>query len=298
MIRSDAWSPTYIRMNTEFRKEAKSDFETNFYKLMNNSLFGKTMENLRYRVDVKIVRSRETDKIRRLVASPSYVRHEIFGNDLAGIHMHKSRLFLNKPIYTGMTILENSKSLMYDFFYNCLKARYGPKCELIYTDTDSLLLEIETDHVYRDMAEELSLYDTSNYPKDHLLYSGLNKKVLGKMKDECAGRMINEAVAIRPKMYLILEENQKNIKKAKGLKKNVVEREIRHEQYKEALFKKKQFWHGRNILGSEGHEIYGTRVNKVSLSSFDAKRLMADDGVYTLAYGHKDIASTSGSIMH
>lgn len=78
----------------------------------------------------------------------------------------------------------------------------------------------------------------------------------------------------------------------------MVEKEIRREQYKEALFEKKQFWHGMNILGSEGHEIYGMCVNKVALSSFDATRLIADDGVYTLAYGHKDIASTSGSIMH
>ena len=94
----------YIRMNTDFRKQAKSDFETNFYKLMNNSVFGKTMENLRNRVDVKVVRSSEEDKIRKLVASPSFSTYDIFGNDLAGIHMQKTKLFLNKPMYTGMTI--------------------------------------------------------------------------------------------------------------------------------------------------------------------------------------------------
>jgi len=118
----EPWMEPYIQMNTEFRKEGKSEFETNFYRLMNNLVFGKTMENLRNRVDVKIVRSWETDNIRRLVASPSYARHEIFGNDLAGIHMHKTRLPLDKPIYTDMTILENSKILMYDFFYNQMKA--------------------------------------------------------------------------------------------------------------------------------------------------------------------------------
>ena len=92
---------------------------------------------------------------------------------------------MDKPIYTGMTILENSKILTYDFVYNQMKARYGQKCELIYTDTDSLLTEIETDDVCRDMAEDLVLYDTSNYPKEHPLYSSENKKVLGKTKDEC-----------------------------------------------------------------------------------------------------------------
>ena len=149
----EPWMEPYIRMNTEFRKQAKSDFETDFYKLMNNSVFGKTMENLRNRVDVKIVRAWEENKIRKLVSDPSYDRFTLFSNDMAGIHMHKRRLVLNKPVYTGMTILENSKILMYDFYYNHLKARYGPRCDLIYTDTDSLLLDIQTDDVYKDMKE-------------------------------------------------------------------------------------------------------------------------------------------------
>jgi len=203
----------YIQINTEFRKEAKSKLETNFYKLMNSLVFSKMMENLRNPINVKIVRSWETNNIRHLVASPSYARYKIFGNKLAGIHMHKMRLLLEKPIYSGMTILEASRILMYDFFYNQIKARYGPKCELIYTDTYSLLMEIEMDDVYRDIAEDLVLYDTSNYPKEHLLYSSKNKKVLGKMKDECAGRVIDEAVAIRSKMYLIKEEKEKMSRK-------------------------------------------------------------------------------------
>ena len=95
---------------------------------MNNSAFGKTMENLRNRVDIKIVRSNETDIISRLVASPLYSRHVMFSNDLVGIDMHKSKLILNKPVYSGMTILDNRKILMYDFFYNELKGQYGPRC--------------------------------------------------------------------------------------------------------------------------------------------------------------------------
>jgi len=149
----ERWIEPYIKMNTEFRKQAKSDFETDFYKLMNNSVFGKTMENLRNRADVKIVRAREENKIRKLVSDPSYSRFTLFSNDMAGIHIHKRRLVLNKPVYTGMTILENSKLLMYDFYYNILKGRYGPRCDLVYTDTDSLLLDIQTDDVYQDMNE-------------------------------------------------------------------------------------------------------------------------------------------------
>ena len=207
----EPWMELYIR----FRKQAKSDFETDFYKLMNNSVFGKTMENLRNREDMKIARAWEANKICKLVLDSSYDRFTLFSNHMTGIHMRKRRLVLNKPVYTGITILENSKILMYDFYYNHLKARYGPRCDLIYTDTDSLLLDIQTEDVYKDMKEHFWMYDTRNYPKDHPLYDVRNKKVLGKMKDECGGEPIKEVVALRPKMYSI-KKAESNIKKATG----------------------------------------------------------------------------------
>ena len=248
------------------------------------------MENLRNRVDVKIVRDWEIDKIRKLLSSPSFDRFTIFGNDMAGFHMRKTKLLLNKTVFTGMTILENSKILMFDFFYNYLKARYGHKCELVYTDTDSLLLNIQAEDVYKDMQENSWLYDTSNYPKDHPLYDATNKKVLGKMKDECGGGVIKEVVAVRSKMYSV-EVGKKNIRKAKGVKKDVIDKEITHENYKEALFERKQFMHKMKILRSEGHEMYGMCMNKISISPFDTKRWIADDGVHTLAYGHFRLAA-------
>ena len=199
----EPWMEPYIKMNTKFRKQAKSDFETDFYKLMNNSVFGKSMENLRNRVEAKIVRARNENKIRKLVSDPSFHSFELFSHDMAGIHMKKKRLVLNKPVYTGMTILEDSKNLMYEFYYNQMKVRYGPKCELIYTDTDSLILDIQTDDVYQDMKDQSWVYDTSNYPKDHPLYDATNKKVLGKMKDECGGEPIEEVFAVRSKMYSV-----------------------------------------------------------------------------------------------
>ena len=137
----------------------------------------------------------------------------MFPNDLVGIEMRKSRLLLNKPVYTGMIILENSKILMYDFFYNHLKKEYGPRCELLYTDTYSLLLEIKTDDVYKDIKSNENQYDTSDYPKEHPLHSNANNKVLGKMKDECAGTPIAECVCLRPKMYSILKADEKISKK-------------------------------------------------------------------------------------
>ena len=135
------------------------------------------------------------------------------------------------------------------------------------------------------MKDYLWLYDTSNYPKEHPLYDVRNKKVLGKMKDECGGELIEEVVALKPKMYPI----KKNIKKTKGVKKNVIEREITHEHYKEALFGRKQYMQKMKMLQSEGQEIYGMCMNKISISPFDSKRWIAGDGVHTLKYGNRAI---------
>ena len=135
------------------------------------------------------------------------------------------------------------------------------------------------------MSRHSHLHDTSDYPKDHPQYSAANKKVVGKMKDECAGRPIAEYVGLRPKMYSILEADGRNIKKAKGVKKSVVREHIHHEQYIETLLDKKTFRHGMDVLRSEHHHIYGQHLNKVSLSPFDSKRWIVENGVDTLAYG-------------
>ena len=280
------WMKPYIMKNTELRKKAESTFEQDLYKLLNNSVFGKTMENLRKRVDVKLVRSSEEDKLRKLIAKPSFNRSMIFDDDLAAVHMNKTRLVLDRPVYVGMSILDLSKHLMYDWYYNHLKAQYGERAQLLYTDTDSLVLEIQTEDVHADMKRHQEEYDTSNFPQDNPLHSTKNKKVLGKMKDECAGVPIAEFVGLRPKMYSILTADEKEIRKAKGVKKCVVKKQIRHEQYKECLSQKILFHHGMDMLRSQGHHIYGLHVNKISLSPLDTKRFVLNNGIDTLAYGH------------
>ena len=204
--------------------------------------------------------------------------------------MHKDHILMNRPVYTGMCVLDLSKTLMYDFYYNHLEPKYGSKCQLLYTDTDSLLLDIKTEDVYKDMGDNLDYYDTSDFPKDHPLFSQTNKKVIGKMKDECASAPISEAVCLRPKMYSIRLENDKNIKKAKGTTKAVTKKQITHQNYMDTLFKKTAFKHGMNMLRSKNHEIFEIHLNKTSISPFDSKRWIKEDGVHALAYGHKDIA--------
>ena len=171
------WMEPYIRLNTELRKKATSDFEKNFFKLMNCSVFGKTMENLRNRTIVKLVRLNERAKLRKLISHPLYAKSAVFGESLGGqIQMHKDHILMNRPVYTGMCVLELSKIIMYDFYYNHLILKYGSNCKLLYTDTDSLLLEIKTEDVYKDMGENLDYYDTRDFPKDHPLHSQKKRK--------------------------------------------------------------------------------------------------------------------------
>ena len=163
------WMEPYIRLNTDLRKQAKSAFEKDFYKLMN--VFGKTMENLRKRFDIKLVRTdgTENEKIRKIIAKPNFNRRVRFSDELPAIHVNKTILTLNKPIYVRFSVLDLSKRLMYDWYYKNLKKRYGENCTLLYTDTDSLLVDIKTDDIYKDMSESKDDYDFSDYLKDHQL---------------------------------------------------------------------------------------------------------------------------------
>ena len=158
---------SYIDLNTNLIINAKSDFEKDLYKLINNSVFGKTMENVRNRINVNLVRCiSEENKMRKFIARPSFAKAKCFDHDLAAIHMHKTTLKLNNPVYVGMSILDLSKHLMYVlyYYYNHLKSKYDDECNLRYTDTNSLLLEIKTEDVYKDMANDKDNYDFSNYP--------------------------------------------------------------------------------------------------------------------------------------
>ena len=200
--------------------------------------------------------------------------------------MHKDKLLLNRPMYVGAAILDLAKLLMYDFFYNQLQRQYGSNVEVLYTDTGSLVLHIFTDDVYDDMRHTHEWYDTSNYKESHPLFSNANKKVLGKMKDECAGTPISEFVGLRAKMYSILKADSERIHRAKGIKKSTVKL-IQHKQYKQSLLELKEFKHGMDLIQTHGHRIYGVHITKTSLSPLDTKRWIHNDGIHTLAYGHK-----------
>ena len=281
------WLAQYINFNTQKRMNAKNAFEKDFFKLLNNSVFGKTMENIRKRVDVRLVTDQK--KLSKLVSKPTFVNSKIFNEDLVAVHKIKETLTLDRPAYVGMCILDLSKTLMYDFHYNYIKSRYNNKAELLFTDTDSLCYEIETRDVYKELWEDKQLFDNSDYPKDSPYFSVENKNVIGKFKDEAAGMPIVEFIGLRSKMYSYVKDNGKNEKTAKGVRKYVIKKNITHENYKDCLLNRKQMLHSMRTIRSDCHQIGSYQLNKISLSCFDDKRYILEDGITSYAYGHKNI---------
>ena len=283
-----AWLKPYIDLNTNLRAKATNDFEKDFFKLMNNSVFGKTMENIRNRVDIRLV-TRES-QAKKLTCKPNYQHHTIFCENLTAVHMKKVSLKFNKPVYLGMSILDLSKTLMYDFHYNYIKPKYGDSAKLLFTDTDSLAYEIQTEDFYRDISSDVkSKFDTSNYPKDHPsgILTGVNKKVIGMFKDEAAGKQIAEFVGLRAKLYSYRVEESYEEKKCKGVKKAVIKKTITFNDYKDCLFDNKPAMRKMNVIRSHLHTMYTETVNKIALSPFDDKRLIQKDKIHTFAYGYK-----------
>ena len=281
------WLKPYADFNTQRRKEAKSrgdEFGVIFFKLMNNSVFGKTMENIRKRVDVRLVTSEK--QMIKISSKPTFASSKIFNENLVAVRRVKERLLMNKPIYVGMSILDLSKCLMYDFHYDYVKARYGPKARLLFTDTDSLCYEVETKDVYEDFWSDKHLFDFSGYDKDHKYWDDTNKKVIGKFKDETKGVPIVEFVGLRSKMYSFEKMGGKSVNRAKGVQKSVVSNGISHKDYRDTLLGGGQMRHEMTTIRSDRHRLWTCEVNKISLSCFDDKRYILPSGVDSYAYGH------------
>ena len=219
----EAWLKKYIDMNTELRKKASNDFEKDFFKLMNNTVFGKTMENVRKHRDIKLVKT--DHKRNKLVSEPNYHTMKLISENLSIIKIKKVKVKMKKPIYLGLSILEISKIIMYEFWYDYVKKKYEDMVKLCYMDTDSLIMNIKTKYFYKDIAQDVEeRSDTSNYDVDRPLPTGKNKKVIGLMKGELGGGIITEFVALRPKTYSYMTDEFIEMKKAKGTKKCVIKK--------------------------------------------------------------------------
>ncbi|XP_065668188.1 uncharacterized protein LOC136088409 [Hydra vulgaris] len=280
-----AWLNEYIELNTNLRTKATNDFKKDFFKLMNNSVFGKTMENVENKVDIRLVTDR--NEAIKLASKPNFESRTIFDENLIAIHMKRTKLKYTKPIYLGMCILDLSKTLMYEFHYDYIKKNYADRAKLLFTDTDSLAYEVKTEDFCSDISEDIEdKFDTSEFNPKHPAISnvgfkvGLNKKVIGMFKDETGGAQIEEFVGLRSKLYSYKVHGKDN-KKCKGVKKNVVKKYITHEDYKDCLLNKREQIRKMNVIRSYSHEIYTEEINKIALSADDDKRVFLEDGIHT-----------------
>jgi hypothetical protein len=295
----DNYMKSYIMKNTEERKKANNEFEKDFYKLMNNSVYGKTMENVRNRINFKLVSTEEDALACRNVMK----KRTIFNENCVGVHLLKREVVLNKPIFIGQNVLDQAKYLMYDFHYNFILKKFKREnIDLLLTDTDSLCYHIRKQDPYEIIAENKNMFDLSAYPKDHPLYDATNKKVIAKFKDEAVDdgifTIITEFCGHRSKCYAYKTYNSKEEKrnkrveehkKCKGVKQYVIKQDLSFESYYNALFDKEDLKIEQNIIRSYKHQLYTETVKKVGLSCKDDKVYILDDNINTLTLGHYKI---------
>ena len=248
----EAWLKKYIDMNTELRKKASNNFEKDFFKLMNKVVFGKTMENVRKHRDIKLVKS--DHERNKLVSEPNYHAMKLISENLSIIEMKKMKVKMKKPLYLGLSILEINKIIMYEFWYDYVKKKYGDMVKLCYMDTDRLIMNIKTKDFYKDIAQDVEeRFDTSNYDVDRPLPKGKNKKVIGLMKDE-----------LRQKC--------------------VIKKMLKFEDYKKCLSDNEPMLKSQQRFKSENDEVYSENINKIALISNDDNRIVALEGITTYPY--------------
>ncbi|XP_075229548.1 uncharacterized protein LOC142329098 [Lycorma delicatula] len=287
------WLKDYVEKNFNAWCDTKDLIEKKVYKLLINSVYGKTIENVRKRIDMQLIN--DESKFKKLNASPRVKHYYIYGNGVVGLSMLKKNVYLNKPIYVGLTVTDLAKLIMYDYHYNHFLPRYGHEnIKLLMTDTDSLLYSIiptKEEHFDHDWDDKrLNEQDENVYAVD--------KYDIGRLKDEMKGQPIYEFVGLRAKMYSLLwgTHNFQQKKTAKGIKKGsrIVDKDcnlivLNHEIYKDCLFNRNISHSTSKSLRSFNHQIYSIDQSKKALSPYDDKRFVLENLIDTLPYGHKEI---------
>lgn len=288
------WMKPYIIKNNELRASTSNQFERNLWKLMNNSVFGKTIENLRKRNNIYVCNEwKGRVGCEALIARPTFKRLKIFNENLVGVEMQQTRILMNKPILIGSCILDISKFIFNSFYYDFLLKHYNQNdCKVLYIDTDSYYLELKNKNIYHVMAENLEAFDTSNFPENNIFSIPIvNKQKLGLMKAEYGSQIICEYVGLSPKQYAMRFKGKIEKKKCKGVKKIVVEKQIKFGNYMDCLKNCTIVKKTQNCIRSKNHKLYTLKEEKIALSSNDDKRFQIKDSYDTLPYGHKDIVT-------
>jgi hypothetical protein len=279
-FKQKAWLAPYIEFNTEKRKEAKNEFEKDFFKLMNNAVFGKTMENVKNRMQLHLTTNHENAV--KWFSKINFKDSKCF-NGLNMIEMYKQEIEYNKPVYVGTSVLDLSKLCMMDFHYNVIERHFPGKHRLLYSDTDSMRYEIEHPDIYEWMKHNREPFDLSDSLRPDLKDS-TNKKVLGKFKDEMNSLIITEMIALNPKVYSIkhqkLDDDNNveigNKKCLKGVSKVIVKKEITHDDYITVLETNKPVAKTVMSIRSFDHQLYTFKQSKTALTSFYDKMVMVD----------------------
>ena len=287
-----AFFEPYISYNSAKRQQATNSFEKDYYKLKNNALFGKTMENVRKRSNFRLCNTEE--KLTTYASRPEFLYSVIFTEDLVGVKMVKEQIYLEKPVYIGQAVLELSKLEMYELRYTHL-ARYeqqlGGRIRVAGGDTDSFFLRIDGIDVAHDLLPRMKhdqLLDSSNYPKEHPLFSDACKARLGCIKDECEGLPCLEWILLRPKCYSMLMANNKEKKRAKGVRRFTVGKVIRHAHYRDIFKTQTISQHKQRRIGSQLHQNYTLDYLKLTLSFWEDKRAWVSANV-SLPYGNHNL---------
>jgi hypothetical protein len=280
----------YISYNSSKRQVARNAFEKDFYKLKNNALYGKTVENVRRRMNFRICNSAE--KQLNLASNPSYLSTIIFNESLTGVRLAKEIAVLDKPVFIGQAVLDLAKLEMYELYYDKLRQyenEFNCCIRLVGGDTDSFFLSVENCNVYRELLPAMqrdSLLDASNFAANHPLFSEGQKAKLGCVKDESEGNPYLEWVLLKPKAYSMLCRDAAGSKKrAKGVRRATVRKEITHELYRETFFHEKALAHSQKRIASNKHHMVTVTYKKVSLSIYEDKRHWLTVN-QSLPYGH------------
>ena len=282
-FKQSKWLEPYINLNTKLREKAIAKFEQDLFKLMNDSVFGKSCENVRNHINIKIVLNENQAK--NYLKKPLFEEFRIIDENKAIIRMRKSKVFLCKPIFVGFTVLEISKKLMYEYHYFIFKKNFKDSISLCYTDTDSLVYELKTQNLSQDFKKFKDFFDFSNYPTSHEFYSNKNKKRIGFLKDETSSEIIQEFIGLKSKLYSIKFFNGENIKKCKGLQTAVVEKFIKHDYYREVLEKDEIIISENRRIESKNFQLGTVKINKISHTPFDDKRFICENKIDSLPFG-------------
>ena len=278
----------YIEFNTEKRKNARNDFEKDIFKLLNNAVFGKTMEDKRKHLDFEIVSDEK--RFMKCVNNPSFKHSQIINENLVGVEKQKPKLKLDRPIFIGMSNLGLSKQHIYRFYYVIMRPKYGDNIRMVYIDIDSFVFHIKINDIYQDLKEINDKINFSGYDKNHKCYDATNKNVLGKFKDECEGKIMIGFIGLRPKCYVFkIHGDDKEYKKSKDTSKNTKKKKIKYNNFNKMLEINEIIYRlFNNSIRSKNHKVYSINITKASLNSYENKRYWTTS-VDSLAYGHYKI---------